>query len=862
MANFKFKVISKIIADRLASIMPVIVSEEQKGFIHDRNIKDCLGIASEAANLLHNKSFGGNLALKIDINKAFDTLDWQFLLKVLTAFGFNDTFCTWIKVILHSAFLSISINGKSQGYFTCSRGVRQGDPLSPLLFCLAEDVLSRAITRLVAQGTLHQIKGAGNCLVPSHSLYADDILIFCNGNMNGLRALKDLFTQYALESGQVVSSSKSTIIAGSITPRRLNLIVQLMNFKLGSLPFDYLGVPIFKGKPTTLHLQPVADKIKQKLSAWKASLLSIAGRVQLVKSVVQSMLIYSISIYSWPTSLLKNLEKSIRNFIWSGDSDKRKLVTVSWKKTCRPYSQGGLNIRSLIQLNEASNLKLGWMLLHSDSSWAKLLRARVLRNGKPIHYHIFSSIWASVKAEFQNIIDNSIWLIGDGKHINFWHDDWGGSPLTNQLNIPPQAWSHLSAKVCDFIHNGNWNIPPFLSNLFPSLSDILAKVTLPLEDSQDLLLWKHTDDGDLQLRDAYLFKSHAVQDLPWATLIWSNDIPPSRSLLVWRLMHGKVPTDENLQTRGCNGPSMCSLCSRAAESSFHLFFECDIAVMLWRWLVGCLDRTIQFYHIEDMWSLCDGAWASQSKLTIVAAIINLLNIVWMARNQARFHHRLISWRQAISLLITNTMLTGNNTSKVSSNSIKDFSFLKKFNITIHCPKLTMLKEVIWNPPLPAWHKCNIDGASTGNPGNAACGGVYRNHLSDFVYAFAEPLGNASSFYAELCGALRAVEVAWDKGWFNLWLKTDSSLVVSAFKNPSKPVDWSLRNRWRNIHLKLRNMNFLVTHIYREGNKVADLMANFGLSATDLIYWSDAPMFIKDCLDSNKLGMPNYRICNS
>jgi hypothetical protein len=74
-------------------------------------------------------------------------------------------------------------------------------------------------------------------------------------------------------------------------------------------------VPIFKGKPKVCHLQPVADKIKLKLSAWKASLLSIAGRVQLVKSVIQSMMIYSISVYSWPVSLIKEVEKNIRNFI-------------------------------------------------------------------------------------------------------------------------------------------------------------------------------------------------------------------------------------------------------------------------------------------------------------------------------------------------------------------------------------------------------------------------------------------------------------------------------------------------------------------------------------------------------------------
>ncbi|PNX71458.1 ribonuclease H, partial [Trifolium pratense] len=202
MANFKFKVITKIIADRLASIMPSIVSEEQRGFIHDRNIKECLCIASEAANLLHNKSFGGNLALKIDITKAFDTLEWSFLLKVLNSFGFNEVFCNWIHVILRSAFLSISINGKSHGYFNCTRGVRQGDPLSPLLFCLAEDVLSRQISKIVAEGKLNLIKGTRHVLVPSHSFYADDLMIFCKGNMAGLRELKSLFTRYAFESGQ------------------------------------------------------------------------------------------------------------------------------------------------------------------------------------------------------------------------------------------------------------------------------------------------------------------------------------------------------------------------------------------------------------------------------------------------------------------------------------------------------------------------------------------------------------------------------------------------------------------------------------------------------------------------------------
>ena len=96
-------------------------------------------------------------------------------------------------------------------------------------------------------------------------------MIYCKGNLSGLKALNELFASYASESGQCISHAKSTIYSGSITPRRLDLIVALLNFNIGSMPFNYLGVPIFKGEPKACHLQPIADKIKLKLSAWKAS---------------------------------------------------------------------------------------------------------------------------------------------------------------------------------------------------------------------------------------------------------------------------------------------------------------------------------------------------------------------------------------------------------------------------------------------------------------------------------------------------------------------------------------------------------------------------------------------------------------
>ncbi|KAK2369004.1 hypothetical protein QL285_082161 [Trifolium repens] len=229
----------------------------------------------------------------------------------------------------------------------------------------------------------------------------------------------------------------------------------------------YLGIPIFKGKPKVSYLQPVADKIKAKLASWKASLLSIAGRVQLVKSVIQGMLVYSISIYSWPISLLKGLERWIKNFIWSGDISQRKLVTVAWKKVCRPYDQGGLGIRSVIVLNESTNLKLCWDMFTSNEHWAILLRSRVIRGVGCISHHIHSSLWSSIKSEVQTVRDNSGYVIGDGSKVNFWRDTWCGKhSIAHYLNIPDSIASNLKANVSDFIVQNDWHLPEVLHCLF------------------------------------------------------------------------------------------------------------------------------------------------------------------------------------------------------------------------------------------------------------------------------------------------------------------------------------------------------------------------------------------------------------
>jgi ribonuclease HI len=163
--------------------------------------------------------------------------------------------------------------------------------------------------------------------------------------------------------------------------------------------------------------------------------------------------------------------------------------------------------------------------------------------------------------------------------------------------------------------------------------------------------------------------------------------------------------------------------------------------------------------------------------------------------------------------------------------------------------------VIWQPPLVNWIKCNTDGASTSS--SSSYGGIFRNNCADLVGCFAEKLHHCTAFFAELSGALRAIEIASQHNWSNLWLELDSALVVLAFKKNTL-IPWALRNRWFNVQLLMRNMNVIVTHIYREKNECADYLANIGLGLVHFTFWTVLPSALRCSFVKYKLGMPSFR----
>ncbi|KAI9170199.1 hypothetical protein LWI28_024245 [Acer negundo] len=146
--------------------------------------------------------------------------------------------------------LSVLYNGVPEGYFYCSRGIRQGDPLSPLLFGIVEDFLSRLLTRLVGSSQILPISSPRGFLAPTHLLYANDVLIFCRGTQKNMKHIMGAFRDYSDISGQLVNGGKSSIYFGSyISLSRIGSLQSLVGMQTGQIPFSYLGVPLFRGKP-------------------------------------------------------------------------------------------------------------------------------------------------------------------------------------------------------------------------------------------------------------------------------------------------------------------------------------------------------------------------------------------------------------------------------------------------------------------------------------------------------------------------------------------------------------------------------------------------------------------------------------
>jgi hypothetical protein len=264
LTNTGVKFLSKMVADRLQLKMVSCVHKNQYGFIKGRTIHDCLGWSFE---YLHQCKMSKReiVVLKLDFEKAFDSIEHEALYLVLRRMGFPELFISWAKNLLETGTSAVLVNGVPGRNFRCKRGVRQGDPLSPLLFVLGAELLQYIINDLKDRGLLQlpiPIQQQDFPIVQ----YADDTLMIMPADSGQLIHLKEIMQTFSESTGHHVNYHKTTLVPINIDNARATELANIFGCRVESLPFAYLGLPLGTTRPSVSDLMPMVSRIDKKLS--------------------------------------------------------------------------------------------------------------------------------------------------------------------------------------------------------------------------------------------------------------------------------------------------------------------------------------------------------------------------------------------------------------------------------------------------------------------------------------------------------------------------------------------------------------------------------------------------------------------
>jgi hypothetical protein len=340
--NCTLKVLTKVLTTRLQTEIPKLIDINQTGFIRGRSISDTFVYAMELVQVCHKRK-KPTIVLKLDFAKAFDTVNWDGLFRVLRARRFPDLWIDWLQCLLGSSKSAVLVNGCPGPWITCKRGLRQGDPISPYLFLLVAETLQCLIKSCT------DIKHPTEMGLPCAVLqYADDTLIVLRGDLEGAVALKNILVLFAGISGLHINYGKSTLVPIHMESALIEECVQVLGCRRDSFPQPYLGLPLSIHKLSLSAFTPYIQKSDRYLITWQAHLLNLMGRTVMVNSVLDAQLVYLMSSLQVPPSVIEQLDKKRRAFLWCGDKTNKSspaACLVAWIKVCNQKSLGGLGVK-------------------------------------------------------------------------------------------------------------------------------------------------------------------------------------------------------------------------------------------------------------------------------------------------------------------------------------------------------------------------------------------------------------------------------------------------------------------------------------------------------------------------------------
>eukprot|EP00253_Pinus_taeda_P022800 PITA_22800 len=521
LCNVVYKIISKVVANRLKPLLPSLVSKEQSGFVEGRQILNNIIQAHEVVHTLTSKRQAG-MIMQLDIAKAYDKVNWIYIKKVLSTFGFDHNWVRWVMALVTSSSFSILVNISPSEIFDPSRGLRKGDPLSPFLFILMMEGLGQSIKQAKAMGKIRGLQVSENVSTLTHQQFFDDTLLQGIPTVKEASAYNQILKDFSMATGQ-------------------------------------------SQKMDLLCLEP--DK---QVSSDKGS------------STIYP--VFMLSALPAPKGVLKQFKNIQRDFLWGKEETRKKLALVSWEKICKPKSHGGLGLDDQEILSKVLGAKLWWRWVQEPKShWARIWKKKyasswhtndLIRMSRIIKG---SYIWNRAWENRSLVQKNSFWEIRAGDLALFWEDKWQQEPtlLTeNFVSLKQETDAQGLIKVKDFwdlTHiSGKWrswrNIDCREDNPLKikaeALGGLLKQRMILVTKGQDQLRWGNNKKGTFNLKEAKGFLlglGSSVPDKTWQHL-WRHQGWMKIKLFMWLVHHKENLTWDNIRKRGVMGPSICQLC--------------------------------------------------------------------------------------------------------------------------------------------------------------------------------------------------------------------------------------------------------------------------------------------------------------
>ncbi|XP_057443830.1 uncharacterized protein LOC130735982 [Lotus japonicus] len=562
--------------------MQEIVGPLQSSFIPGRGTTDNAIILQEIVHFMNQKRKNNkNVVFKLDLEKAYDRVDWHFLHATLNAFGFPSSINALIMHCVSSASLSILWNGIRLPSFRSSRGLQQGDPLSLYLFVLCMERLAHMIQHEVSRNNWKPDAISQGGPTISHLFFADDVLLFTKAEVDQVRVVHGVLERFCRASGLRVNVAKSKAMASLHVSEGLKERIVVVT----SIPFTanlgkYLGFPIIYGRVKKEDYTFIVERITRRLAAWKGKLLNEPGRVTLVRSVISAILVYVMQLNWLPQAICDQIDAIARRFIW-GSETRRGVSLVVWEKIAKPRRHGGLGIRCARLNNVALLGKHLWSLLHEqDKFWVQIVRSRynVDRDILTCQSSAGSPFWRSVLRARAILADGYVFRLGCGSS-SFWYSNW--SPLGLLCNLVPFVSIHdTQLSVKDVFASSSCNFSLLYTMLPDQVIQTLSYIQVMLDDgTPDCFVWQHQLEGQYSAHGGYdwLLSRQPNGPLTSWTWVWKLPVPDNIRFCVWQAVHDSVPTRALLHHRSLIDSAVCLGCGKTVETFFHCVRDCTTA---------------------------------------------------------------------------------------------------------------------------------------------------------------------------------------------------------------------------------------------------------------------------------------------